>query len=190
MCLPAASRGCRASEGKSVERSVSNSPCSFLTLLFGSSESRGQGRFSESMHFLSRNVKCLDEAEDDSGEKARLLVTTFWSGWSRDLVLTAGQAGGCRSSQPGPEGWPPALSAPPDVSLPLCSHVLPGRPGVLQPPRRPQLQGLPDRVLLTSADTSRLPCPPGHMPLWRSWKAWAQHGWGGRSPCRWREPWS
>ena len=75
MCLPAASRGCRTSEGKSAERSVSNSPCSFLTLLFGSSW--GQGRFSESMHFLSRNVKCLDEAEDDSGEKARLLATTF-----------------------------------------------------------------------------------------------------------------
>ena len=73
--LPAASHGCRASKGKSVETSMPNSPCSFLTLLFGSSW--GQERFSESVHFLSQNVKCLDEAEDDSREKARLLATTF-----------------------------------------------------------------------------------------------------------------
>ena len=82
--------------------------------------------------------------------------------------------------QPELEGWHPALSASPDVFLPLCSHILPGRLGILQPPGRPLFQCLPGRALLTSADIARLPCPPGHMPLQRSWKAWAQHDWGGR----------
>ena len=91
----------------------------------------------------------------------------FLIGWSRDLVLTTCQAGGFRPSQPEPEGWHPALSASPDVFLPLCSQILPARPGIPWPPGGPQFQCLPGRVLLTSADISRLPCPPEHMALQR-----------------------
>lgn len=128
-CLP---QRFSSPEGKSIKCQCPNSLLLFSLCFLHRDE--GQEKVFWVYVFFFWMWSVLDEAEDDSSEKALFLMTCFWS-WSGAEIWCLPQAGWEAASNHKPwfelqtpgKGWHSVLSASPDIFIPPCSHSLPGR---------------------------------------------------------------